>query len=100
MGQMASLVVVSPLMDRLGRRRPILIGSIIILVGVALQASAQNATMFIIGRVILGFGNNIQECSSLVLVSELAHPQHRFVQAHRMGRGMLTRVSTGLRLQL
>lgn len=47
------------------------------LVGIALQTSATNTALFVIGRVILGFGNNIQQCGSLILISELAYPDHR-----------------------
>lgn len=77
LGQFASLFIVATLIEKLGRRWPILIGSCIILVGVSLQAAAQNPAMFIIGRFILGFGNNTQQCCSIILISELAHPQHR-----------------------
>ena len=54
LGQIASIPLVSPLIQRLGRRWPILIGSAIILVGVAIQASAQSFAMFTVGRVIIG----------------------------------------------
>ena len=47
------------------------------LIGIALQASATSTAQFVIGRVILGFGNNIQQCGSLILISELAYPDHR-----------------------
>ena len=77
LGQIASIPFVSPLIQRLGRRWPILIGSVIILVGVAIQASAQSFAMFTVGRVIAGFGNNIQECTCPLLISELTHPYQR-----------------------
>ena len=77
LGQIASIPFISPLIQRLGRRWPILIGSIIVLIGVAIQASAQSFAMFTVGRVVLGFGNNIQECTCPLLVSELAHPRQR-----------------------
>ncbi|WPG98154.1 Hypothetical protein R9X50_00094000 [Acrodontium crateriforme] len=76
-GQVAALFIISPLINRLGRRWPILIGSVIIVLGIALQSAAKNATMFILGRVLLGFGNNIQQCACPILVSELAYPDQR-----------------------
>ena len=76
-GQIASLPIISPLLHKFGRRIPIAIGSSILLVGVAIQASAQNYSMFVIGRVLLGFGNNIQECTCPILISELAYPSQR-----------------------
>ena len=57
-GQFLSLFVTAPLIERLGRRWPIVIGSSIVLLGVALQAGAQNRAMFIVGRMIIGFGKH------------------------------------------
>ena len=93
---------------RLGRRWPIAVGSCIIVIGVAIHASAQNTAMFIgasvvggrftrlstvcrlfktlanlfvvyfiVGRMVLGFGNQIQICTCPVLIAELAYPKHR-----------------------
>ena len=77
LGQFGSLIIIAPLIQKLGRRWPILIGSSIVLLGVALQTAAQNRTMFIMGRVVLGFGNNIQQSCCIILISEVAHPDHR-----------------------
>ena len=58
-GQIAALPFISPAMDRFGRRWPIFVGSSIIILGSSIQAAAQNDTMFIMGRVVLGIGNNL-----------------------------------------
>jgi hypothetical protein len=58
-GQIASLVVVAPLVQKYGRRVPIAIDSAILLVGVVLQTAAQNYSMFVVARILIGFGNNI-----------------------------------------
>ena len=42
--------------DRLGRRPAIFWGSIIGLIGVILQSVEQNVAMFVVARIILGFG--------------------------------------------
>lgn len=76
-GQLAALLIAAPLMQRLGRRWPIVIGSSILLVGVALQAAAVNYPMFVVARVLIGFGNAIQNTACPVLASELAHPTQR-----------------------
>ncbi|KAJ5259636.1 hypothetical protein N7478_012617 [Penicillium angulare] len=76
-GGVGALFVVNPLIERLGRRRPIAIGSAFMLLGIALQTAATNLPMFIIGRVIIGFGNTIQQCCCPILLSELAHPSQR-----------------------
>ncbi|CAK7243036.1 MAG: hypothetical protein STHCBS139747_004543 [Sporothrix thermara] len=76
-GQLGALVVAAPLMQRLGRRWPIVIGSCILLVGVALQTAANSYGMFVAARVLVGFGNTIQNTACPVLASELAHPAQR-----------------------
>ncbi|ERS95779.1 hypothetical protein HMPREF1624_07854 [Sporothrix schenckii ATCC 58251] len=76
-GQLGALVIAAPLMQRYGRRWPIVIGSSILLVGVALQAAAVNYPMFVVARVLIGFGNTIQNTACPVLASELAHPTQR-----------------------
>lgn len=60
-----------------GRRIGIAIGSLIIIVGVILQASAQNVGMFVGARYLIGFGLTISSTSAPILVAELAHPRHR-----------------------
>lgn len=76
-GQLGALVIVAPLIQKFGPRRPIAIGSSILLVGIALQAAAVNYSMFVVGRVLIGFGNAIQNTACPILASELAHPFQR-----------------------
>lgn len=76
-GQIASLLIVAPLLEKFGRRRPIQLGSCILLIGIALQAAAQNYAMFLVGRLLIGFGNSIQNLACPVLASELAYPNQR-----------------------
>jgi MFS family permease len=56
--------------DRLGRRPAILYGSLISLVGIALQTAAQNIAMFVIARIILGWGGAISGVAGAVYLSE------------------------------
>lgn len=76
-GQLVALLVIAPLLERFGRRKPIIFGSCILLLGVALQTAAQSYGMFLAGRLLIGFGNAIQSIASPVLVSELAYPFQR-----------------------
>ncbi|OAA65882.1 General substrate transporter [Niveomyces insectorum RCEF 264] len=76
-GQLGALLFAATLMQRLGRRWPIVIGSSILLVGVVLQTAAVNYPMFVVARVLIGFGNTIQGTACPVLASELAHPAQR-----------------------
>lgn len=56
--------------DRLGRRPAIFWGSLITLVGIILQTAAQHIAMFVIARVILGWGNAIGGVAGAVYLSE------------------------------
>jgi len=76
-GQIAALFVCAPIIQKFGRKRPIIIGSSILLIGVVLQTAAQNYSMFVVGRVLIGFGNTIQTTACPILISELAYPSQR-----------------------
>lgn len=65
-GTMSSGVCV----DWLGRRPAILWGSIITLVGVILQTAAQDIAMFVVARVVLGFGAAISGTAGSVYLAE------------------------------
>lgn len=56
--------------DHLGRRPAIFWGSVVTLIGVLLQSAAQNIAMFVIGRIILGFGSAVSGISAGVYLAE------------------------------
>lgn len=76
-GSLASIPFVPWVADTFGRKLPILVGCVIMIVGAALQGSAQNLATFEGGRFMLGFGNSLAQLSSPMLLTELCHPQHR-----------------------
>lgn len=63
-------LVAGVISDRLGRRPTIFWGSLLTLVGVLLQTTAQNIAMFVIARIILGFGTAVSGIASGVYLSE------------------------------
>lgn len=99
-GGMIAIPIAPYIADIFGRRVGVVIGSIVMLIGVALVSIGYHVELFIVGRLILGLGlgiaqvsetvsgrtpcffrvvnlmNRKQECSPLLL-SELVHPQHR-----------------------
>ncbi|KAJ6007900.1 hexose transporter protein [Penicillium herquei] len=78
-GSMLSIPVVPYIADVWGRRAGVVIGCVIMLFGVAMVSIGYRIALFVVGRIVLGFGLGIaQECSPL-LVTELVHPQHRAV---------------------
>lgn len=76
-GQVALVPLIGPILKRFGRRMPIIYGSLLLLVGIAIQTAAQNTAMFIMGRVVIGFGNAVQQAASLVLIAEVCFPSQR-----------------------
>lgn len=67
----------SPLADRYGRRPALAFGSLLCVVGAALQSAAQEKGMFIGGRLIIGFGISFTTSAGPSLLNELAHPRMR-----------------------
>lgn len=58
------------LSDRLGRRPTIFWGSVLALIGIILQSAAQNVAMFVVARIILGFGSGVVGVSGGVYLAE------------------------------
>lgn len=63
--------------DKLGRRKSVLIGTVIMLIGTALQATAYTLGHLIVGRIVTGFGNGMNTSSIPVWQSEMAPPKIR-----------------------
>jgi MFS family permease len=79
MGGIVGAFLMQPVPDYFGRRRAILIASIITAVGIILQAAAQNIAMFVIARIIVGMGSAISNGAAPTLLGEL-------LPAHKRGR--------------
>ena len=56
--------------DRIGRRPAIFWGSLVMIIGIIIQTAAQNIAMFVIGRIILGFGSAVSGIAAGVYLSE------------------------------
>lgn len=76
-GSIASLPVTPILSDRFGRRLPVITGCFIMVVAASVQAASQNLPMFEAARFFMGFGNSLAQLSAPLLLTEIAHPQHR-----------------------
>lgn len=64
-------------MDTLGRRKTIMIGAFINLVGAVLQAAAQHISMVLVGRIMAGWAVGLMSMSVPIYQSECAHPKTR-----------------------
>jgi MFS family permease len=63
--------------DRIGRRPAIFWGSVITLVGVLLQTATQDIAMFVVARIVLGFGAALSGIAGGVYLSETFPSQWR-----------------------
>ncbi|KAK6351380.1 hypothetical protein TWF718_004541 [Orbilia javanica] len=77
MGTILGIPIVQPIPDRCGRKISILIATIITIFGIVLQAAAQNIAMFVVGRIIIGFGTCLSNASAPPLLAELLPPRSR-----------------------
>lgn len=64
-------------MDKFGRRKTVMIGAVINLIGAALQAGARNLAMILVGRIMAGWAVGIMSMSVPVYQTECAHPSKR-----------------------
>lgn len=64
-------------MDSLGRRKTIMIGAFINLIGAVLQTAAQHLSMVLVGRILAGWAVGLMSMSVPIYQSECAHPRKR-----------------------
>ncbi|KAF6816282.1 hexose transporter [Colletotrichum plurivorum] len=76
-GQLIALPICAWFCDRFGRKPALLTSASVLLIGVALQAAAQNVGMFIAARGILGFGLALNITAAPLMIMELAYPSQR-----------------------
>ncbi len=76
-GSLAGLPFAPFIADRFGRKKAIWSGCAILFVGVACQSAATDFKMFVVSRFFVGFGCTLAQLSSPLLLTEIAHPQHR-----------------------
>ncbi|WOO83298.1 Sugar transporter STL1 [Vanrija pseudolonga] len=72
--------------DYLGRRRMIMLGSVILIIGAALQTAAYGIPQFIVGRIVAGIGNGINTSTVPLWHSETT-------RAHNRGRAVATELA-------
>ncbi|KAJ5159069.1 uncharacterized protein N7500_008720 [Penicillium coprophilum] len=76
-GQLITMPICAISCDRFGRRPVLFAGAFVLLVGVALQAAAQNVGMFIAARGIIGMGLVLNITVAPLLLLELAFPRQQ-----------------------
>ncbi|KAK6199617.1 general substrate transporter [Scheffersomyces amazonensis] len=63
--------------DRFGRKRVIMVGASLNVIGAVLQGASYNYAFFLISRIILGFGFGISTVSAPSLIAEISYPRYR-----------------------
>jgi MFS family permease len=76
-GSWAGALVSGYLSDILGRRKAIMIGCVIWVIGSSIICAAQNIPMLVVGRIINGFCVGIQSAQVPVYISECVPPTKR-----------------------
>lgn len=76
-GAFISSIAVGRIGDAIGRRRTILYGSLIFVVGGAFQTCANDLTMMMVGRIIAGLGVGALSTIVPVYQSEISPPHNR-----------------------
>ncbi|KAI1423675.1 general substrate transporter [Xylaria sp. FL1777] len=79
LGAVIGLPLIPLVNDALGRRWCVMTGSVIMIIGSLLQGFAKNAPMYIIARLIIGFGLPYAIVAGSSLIGELAYPKERAV---------------------
>ncbi|KAJ5336640.1 uncharacterized protein N7506_004662 [Penicillium brevicompactum] len=73
-GQLITMPICAISCDKFGRRPVLFAGAFVLMIGVALQAGAQNVGMFIAARGIIGMGLVLNITAAPLLLLELAFP--------------------------
>ncbi|KAI9568410.1 general substrate transporter [Boletus coccyginus] len=79
LGGIVALPFVPFVADTFGRRRSILVGSMLMIIGGVLQGAALNLTMFIMARFVMGSGIVFAIVAASSLIGELSHPKERAI---------------------
>lgn len=76
-GSVVSLPFVGWFSDKFGRKPVLLAGIIMIIIATILQAASVNLPMFIVSRLVVGFGGMFVVQPSPMLIAELSYLTHR-----------------------
>ncbi|KZO89532.1 hexose transporter [Calocera viscosa TUFC12733] len=76
-GSLGSIFLAPLALDYFGRKRTVWGGACLMLIGAAIQVSAQDVNWFLGGRVTLGFGTGFVNAGDLLMVLEITYPPQR-----------------------
>ncbi|KAB8238246.1 sugar porter family MFS transporter [Aspergillus alliaceus] len=76
-GSWLGALISGPLSDRIGRKKSIMVGCIIWIIGSTIMCASQNIGMLVVGRVINGLSVGIESAQVPVYISEMSPPSKR-----------------------
>ncbi|KAG7662125.1 uncharacterized protein J8A68_004387 [[Candida] subhashii] len=76
-GGLLSSVCAAWISDKFGRKPAITVGMITVIIGSIMQGAANGYALFIISRIVIGFGANVACVSAPALISEISFPTYR-----------------------
>lgn len=77
LGSIIGVPIAPYINQRFGRRLPVFMGSVVMVIGAIIQGLAQDVGMYIFARMVLGFGIVFCIISGSSLIGELGHPKDR-----------------------
>lgn len=76
-GKVVGSFASAPFSNRLGRKKALVFGFVLAILGAAIQTGAVNYPLLLVSRLILGLGAGFMSQPSPILLAELAYPTHR-----------------------
>jgi MFS family permease len=76
-GDIIGVIMGAVLLDRIGRKRTLIVGSLFTTVGIGMQQGAREWRLFLAGRLVNGFGFGLVFVTSPVWIGEVARPELR-----------------------
>ncbi|KAK7992592.1 General substrate transporter [Apiospora saccharicola] len=76
-GSVLALPMIGWLADTYGRRAVLLAGILLVIIATIIQTASVNLPMFVVSRLVVGFGGMFAVHPSPMLIAELAFPTHR-----------------------
>lgn len=76
-GKVVGSFFIAPLSNKFGRKKALVTGFTLAVIGAAVQAGSVNFALLVFSRLVLGIGSAFMSQPSPILLAELAFPTHR-----------------------
>lgn len=76
-GKVVGSFFIVPFSDKFGRKKALVTGFCLAVIGAAVQAGSVNFALLVFSRLVLGIGSAFMSQPSPILLAEMAYPTHR-----------------------